>query len=403
VKNNTPNLKKLSDRSRRMIFVGYEPGSAAYMCYDLATRKVHISRDVVFYVEGVWDWSVDQATEMSFDFSVAEQEIGFFQTTETRLMNDVVPEVQDVVEVQQQRADHSPVLGYRTTVPGGAGTPISRGAGAPLSDAENLSRTPPSENLDADHDGDAPLRYRRLADLLDPGSPPGQATRNPTVELFLADGEEPATFNQAEQDISCRRAMGEEISSIVENNTWELVDLPASHKPIGLKWVYKLKKDHSPVLGYRTTVPGGAGTPISGGAGTPLSDAENLSRTPPSENLDADHDEDAPLRYRRLADLLDPGSPPGQATRNPTVELFLADGEEPATFNQAEQDISCRRAMGEEISSIVENNTWELVDLPASHKPIGLKWVYKLKKDASGMVVKHKARLVEKRYVQRGN
>jgi hypothetical protein len=35
------------------------------------------------------------------------------------------------------------------------------------------------------------------------------------------------------------------------------------------------------------------------------------------------------------------------------------------------------------------------------HKPIGLKWVYKFKKDVSGMVVKHKARLVAKGYVQR--
>lgn len=56
--------------------------------------------------------------------------------------------------------------------------------------------------------------------------------------------------------------------------------------------------------------------------------------------------------------------------------------------------------MIEEINSIEENNTWELVDLPAGQKPIGLKWVYKLKKDASGAVIKHKARLVAKGYVQ---
>jgi hypothetical protein len=31
-----------------MIFVGYEPGSAAYRVYDPATRRVHISRDVIF-------------------------------------------------------------------------------------------------------------------------------------------------------------------------------------------------------------------------------------------------------------------------------------------------------------------------------------------------------------------
>jgi hypothetical protein len=40
--------------------------------------------------------------------------------------------------------------------------------------------------------------------------------------------------------------------------------------------------------------------------------------------------------------------------------------------------------MVEEINSIVENNTWKLVDLPPGYQPIGLKWVYKLKKNASG-------------------
>jgi hypothetical protein len=56
--------------------------------------------------------------------------------------------------------------------------------------------------------------------------------------------------------------------------------------------------------------------------------------------------------------------------------------------------------MTKEISSIVENNTLKLVDLPAGHQPIELKWVYKLKKDASGQIVKHKAKLVAKWYVQ---
>jgi hypothetical protein len=56
--------------------------------------------------------------------------------------------------------------------------------------------------------------------------------------------------------------------------------------------------------------------------------------------------------------------------------------------------------MAEEINSIEENHTWELVDLPVGFQPIGLKWVYKLKKDAKG-VVKHKARLVANGYAQK--
>ena len=57
--------------------------------------------------------------------------------------------------------------------------------------------------------------------------------------------------------------------------------------------------------------------------------------------------------------------------------------------------------MLEEMRSIEENDTWKLCDLPAGHRPIGLKWVYKVKKDSQGAVVKHKVRLVAKGYVQR--
>jgi hypothetical protein len=57
--------------------------------------------------------------------------------------------------------------------------------------------------------------------------------------------------------------------------------------------------------------------------------------------------------------------------------------------------------MRAKLASIKENNTWNLTDLPAGKKPIGLKWVFKLKRDADGNVLKHKACLVAKGYVQR--
>jgi transposase InsO family protein len=48
VKNTTPHLKKMEDRGRKMIFVAYERGSKAYRAYDPATKRVHVTRDVVF-------------------------------------------------------------------------------------------------------------------------------------------------------------------------------------------------------------------------------------------------------------------------------------------------------------------------------------------------------------------
>ena len=56
--------------------------------------------------------------------------------------------------------------------------------------------------------------------------------------------------------------------------------------------------------------------------------------------------------------------------------------------------------MKAEIDSINKNNTWKLTTLPKDHKAIGLKWVFKTKRDANGEIVKHKARLVAKGYIQ---
>ena len=57
--------------------------------------------------------------------------------------------------------------------------------------------------------------------------------------------------------------------------------------------------------------------------------------------------------------------------------------------------------MEEEFNQIHKNNTWFLVRPPTSCKPTGLKWVFKVKKDSSGQLTKHKARLVVKGYAQR--
>ena len=55
--------------------------------------------------------------------------------------------------------------------------------------------------------------------------------------------------------------------------------------------------------------------------------------------------------------------------------------------------------MQKELEAIEKNKTWTLTNLPFRHKPISLKWVFKLKKNSEGNVIKHKARLVAKGYV----
>jgi hypothetical protein len=55
VRNMMPHLKKLEDRGRKMIFIGYESGSKAYRAYDPITKCVHVTCDVVFDEQAQWD------------------------------------------------------------------------------------------------------------------------------------------------------------------------------------------------------------------------------------------------------------------------------------------------------------------------------------------------------------
>lgn len=57
--------------------------------------------------------------------------------------------------------------------------------------------------------------------------------------------------------------------------------------------------------------------------------------------------------------------------------------------------------MKKEIEAVEQNKTWSLTTLPPGQKLINLKWVFKLKKDTAGNIIKHKARIVAKGYVQR--
>ena len=57
--------------------------------------------------------------------------------------------------------------------------------------------------------------------------------------------------------------------------------------------------------------------------------------------------------------------------------------------------------MLDDMTSIEARGTWELVEPPLRVKPIGLKWVYKTKRDAAGVITKHMARVIAKGYIQR--
>jgi hypothetical protein len=203
VRNTTPHLKKLEDRSCKMIFIGYESGFNAYCAYNPIMKHVLVTRDVVFDEQAQWDWGSggnDGKPSGGNDVFTVE-----YTTT-----GPVAPTADGADEAPTEES------------------PLPTGA----SDVE-VDDDVDDENLDVDHDDDALLHFRSMSDIL---VMPGFALRALVAEeLHVVSSDEPASFTEVERSLSWRKVMMEEMDSIEENGTWSLVNLPPGRKPIGVK------------------------------------------------------------------------------------------------------------------------------------------------------------------------
>jgi hypothetical protein len=60
--------------------------------------------------------------------------------------------------------------------------------------------------------------------------------------------------------------------------------------------------------------------------------------------------------------------------------------QEPASYAEASQHQSWVKATQNKLNALANYNTWIFVDLLEGTKPIGSKWVYKIKRKADGTI-----------------
>ena len=199
-------LKKLDDRSRMLVHLGTEPGSKAYRLYDPHTKRIVVSRDVIFDESRSWEWNQkNDKTENNEGFKVQVGRFGnhgvsgLDETNHTSNDHEPVRENDQYADIQSLGEDETEAQ--------------------PLRRSERQTTRP--KYLDD---------YILLAEEL------GE-------EILMYLDNEPRNFEEAKESKQWTRACEEEIESIVKNKTWILVDLPYGAKPIGLKWVFKLKRN----------------------------------------------------------------------------------------------------------------------------------------------------------------
>ncbi|KAA0045541.1 Retrovirus-related Pol polyprotein from transposon TNT 1-94 [Cucumis melo var. makuwa] len=77
-----------------------------------------------------------------------------------------------------------------------------------------------------------------------------------------------------------------------------------------------------------------------------------------------------------------PDTPPRRSTRVSTDPLW-------------------QKAMNDELQALDKTYTWDYVDLPPDERPIGCKWIYKIKTHSDDTIERYKARLIAKGYSQK--
>ncbi|KAK9709871.1 hypothetical protein QE152_g26345 [Popillia japonica] len=97
------NRVRLDPKSRKLIFVGYDSSVKCFRCIDPVTKKITISRDVVFFENPA---STVVAEELDDSDSVRDESLGESSTNGTENINHgVVSKSNDTLESADERDD----------------------------------------------------------------------------------------------------------------------------------------------------------------------------------------------------------------------------------------------------------------------------------------------------------
>ncbi|WJX83794.1 hypothetical protein P8452_66428 [Trifolium repens] len=211
---------KLDEKSKKCVFVGYGLDEFGYRFFDPVKRKLIRSRDVVF----MEDYTIEDIDKVENKDPNCEDEefVDTDSTTPTPITFEDVP-----IENQGMDLNVDNVLNPNDVVDVGATEDVVENEVEP--EIEGVEQPIASNELRRS------TRDRR------------PSVRYPSNEyVYLTDGGEPENFKEVLEDENKKEwmdAMEDEMQSLRENNTFELVKLPKGKRALKNRRVYRIKQD----------------------------------------------------------------------------------------------------------------------------------------------------------------
>ncbi|XP_022040102.1 uncharacterized protein LOC110942636 [Helianthus annuus] len=254
---------KFAYHADKCILIGNSNVKKGYKLLCLDNKKVFYSRDVKFY-ESVYPFKSNLNKSQELFSNTELNQINFFDFTET-----ITPEVPIVPNDEEGTAgaqDH-----YSDDQ-----QPVSPSTSATAPNVDNIQHE--DEQLGSSFQGNTGGAEDTVRSYDESDLSEGQSTRKSSRKVtfpqkfneFVVEGKvkygiekvvnyanlsvdnlclisslnksvEPSSYNEAIKDPRWIEAMNKEMEALNRNNTWVVVDLPKGRKPIGCKWVYKIK------------------------------------------------------------------------------------------------------------------------------------------------------------------
>ncbi|RVW64436.1 Retrovirus-related Pol polyprotein from transposon RE1 [Vitis vinifera] len=190
---------KLCYRSTACVFLGYAPTHKGYLCLDVSTNRIYISRNVIFH-------------ESSFPFqssSPPSSPSPHLPSSTPALINS------PSLSAPSSPAVSSPIITSNSIPPL---IPV------PFATSSPAAPSPPPLPLNTH-----PMVTRAKSGI------------HKKRSFIVQHTTEPRTYSQASKNDSWVQAMNREYQALLRNKTWSLVPPPSSAHIVGCRWIYKLK------------------------------------------------------------------------------------------------------------------------------------------------------------------